>query len=171
MQPGNPAGAYTGEQITDKELQTVLEAANAAPIALGKYDEVKLTVIQNKEMIKKINCLGSEALGSPEMNPTYGAPTIILVSAQKTEDPQNAVAYCNAACIIENMMLAATESGLGSVYIFAVATVLAAQKDYYKKLKVPDEFLPISAIAIGKSTGPITKRELTTSRIATDYLE
>jgi nitroreductase len=163
--------AYTGEQITEGELQTILEAANAAPVALGKYDEVKLTVIQNKGLITKINSVVSEALGNPEMNPTYGAPTIILVLGQKTEDPKNAIAYCNASCIVENMMLAAAELGLGSVYIFTVAAVLATRTDSYKELKVPDGFVPVAAIAVGKSSEPAVERTLITSRISTDYLK
>lgn len=163
--------AYTGEQITEEELQTILEAANAAPVALGKYDEVKLTVVQDKGVITKINGVVSEALGTPEMKPTYGAPTIILVCGKKTEDPKNAIAYCNSACIVENMMLAAAELGLGNVYLFTVAAVLATQADYYKELKVPDGFIPVSAVAVGKSSEPVAERALTTSRIATDYLK
>ncbi|MFZ7101406.1 MAG: nitroreductase family protein [Peptococcaceae bacterium] len=162
--------AYTGEQITEKELRTILEAANAAPVGFGKYDEVKLTVVQNKDAIAKINRLVSECFGNVEIVPTYGAPTIILVSAKITEDPQNAVAYCNAACIVENMALAATDLGLGSVYVFSVSAGLAAKADYYKELKIPDGFMPVSAIAIGKSKEPIIERALTVSKIATEYL-
>lgn len=162
--------AYTGEQMTKNELQTILAAANAAPVGLGKYEEVKLTVIQNIDTIREINNVVSDVFGTVEMNPTYGAPTIILVSAKKAEDPHDPIAYCNAACIVENMALAATELGLGSVYIFSVAAVLAAREDYYKELKVPDEFMPVSAIAVGKSKEPIEERSMTTSRIATEYL-
>lgn len=163
--------AYTGEQITEEQLQTILEAANAAPVALGKYDEVKLTVIQHKNVIARINSMVSEAFENPEMNPTYGAPTIILVLAQKAEDSQNVIGYCNGSCIVENMMLAATKLGLGSVYIFSVSAVLAAKADYYKELKVPDGFMPVSAIAVGRSTEPIIERALTTFKIATDYIK
>lgn len=162
--------AYTEEQITEKELQTILEAANAAPVGMGKYDEIKLTVIQKKDVIAKIDNVVSDFFGNAEIIPTYGAPTIILISAEKTADSQNAVAYCNAACIVENMALAATELGLGSVYLFSAAAALAGKEDYYKELKVPDGFIPVSAIAIGKSREPMIERELTTSKIVTEYL-
>lgn len=162
--------AYTEEQITEKELQTILEAANAAPVSMGRYEEVKLTVIQNKEVIAKINSIVTEVLGNPEIIPTYNAPAIILVSAQITDDTQSSAAYCNAACIVENMALAAADLNLGSVYIFSVAAALAAKADYYKELKIPDGFIPVSALAVGKSKEPMLERTLTTSKFATDYL-
>lgn len=162
--------AYTGEQISEGELQTILEAANAAPVGLGNYGEVELTVIQDQEIIAKIDDIASKFFGNPEMNPTYGASTLILVSAKMTDDALNSVAYCNAACIIENMMLATTDLGLGSVYLFAVAQALSTQKDFCKELKVPDGFMPVSATVVGKSSVPALERALTTSRIATEFL-
>lgn len=38
---------YTGEQITEEQLNTILKAANAAPVGMGQYEGVHLTVITN----------------------------------------------------------------------------------------------------------------------------
>ena len=92
---------YTGEQITDDELQTILKAANAAPIGMGKFEEVKLTVIQNKDLLNKFDSTGAKFFGNPESHPLYGAPTVILVSAINPGNAHTFVSYCNAACIVE----------------------------------------------------------------------
>lgn len=162
--------AYTREQITEEELQKILEAANAAPVASGKYDEVKLTVIQDKNILTKINDVVSKAFEGSNIFSTYDAPTVILVCGKTAEDSDKSVAYCNAACIVENMMLAAAELGLGSVYIYSIASIIGTKTDLYKELMIPDGFMPLSAISVGNSTEPIIERKLTTTRIVTDYL-
>ena len=46
--------AYTPEQLTEEQLQTVLNAAYAAPVAGTLYKTIRLTVIQNVSMLDKI---------------------------------------------------------------------------------------------------------------------
>ncbi len=163
--------AYTGEQLTENQLHTVLEAANAAPVGMGKYDEVKLTVIQNKELLARLDDVGAKFFRNPEVRPTYGAPTVILVSAIIPKSQNNPSSYCNAACIIENMSLAATDLGLGSVYLLGVAAALGLEPKLAEELKVPKGFMPISALALGKSSITLKERELTDSKIVTDVLK
>jgi len=162
--------SYTGEQVTEEVLQTILEAANASPVGMAKFDEVKLTVIQNKVLLEKLDQVGADFMGNPDLRPTYGAPTIILVSAIKPTDPQNPSSYCNAACIVENMAIAAADLGLGSVYLLGVIAALGTNTALCTDLKVPDGFIPVSAIALGKSKEPLKERILTTSKIVTEYV-
>ena len=39
--------SYTGENITAAELDVILKAANAAPVGMGQFDSLHLTVITN----------------------------------------------------------------------------------------------------------------------------
>lgn len=162
--------AYTGEQITEEELQVLLQAANAAPVSMGRYDVVKISVIQNTEILSKLDSLGAAFFGKPDMHPLYGAPTVILVSGAKEETTHNLSAYCNASTIIENMALAATELGLGSVYILGSVLALTNSPDSYEEFKVPEGFLPVAALAVGKAAMPLQEKELTVSKIATDIV-
>lgn len=162
--------AYTGEQISENELQTILEAANAAPVGMKKYENVKLTVVQNKELLDELDAAGAKFFGRPDAHPTYGAPTVILVSSIEPENAQNPSSYCNAACIIENMTLAATDLGLGSVYLLGVITALGKDPELCKKFKVPKGFIPASALAIGKSAAPLEKRHLADSKIEVEII-
>lgn len=45
---------YKDEQIKEEELQAILEAGRFAPSGLGKQSAY-FTVVQNKEMLQKIN--------------------------------------------------------------------------------------------------------------------
>lgn len=163
--------SYTGEQLSDEELQSILEAANAAPVGMGRYDEVKLTVIQNPEILAKLDAAGAELFQRPDSHPLYGAPTVILVSTKIPESQQNPSAYCNAACIVENMTIAATDLGIGSVYILGAVMALSMKKELWSEFKIADGFMPASAIALGKTTLPLNERELTLNKISTDYLK
>ena len=162
--------AYNGEQISESELTTILEAANAAPVGMKKYENVKLTVIQNKELLGKLDAAGAKFFGNPDMHPLYGAPTVILVSVIAPDNPQNHVSYCNAACIIENMALAATDLGLGSVYLMGTIIAMAMDQELSKEFGVPQGFVPASAIAIGKGAAALEERTFTLDRIETEYL-
>lgn len=36
---------YNSEKVDDKDIQEILKTANAAPVGMGKYEDVHLTVI------------------------------------------------------------------------------------------------------------------------------
>lgn len=136
---------------------------------MKKYNEVKLTVIQSPQLLNRFDTAAATFFGNPDQHPLYGAPTVILVSAKKLEPLPN-LSYCNAACIVENMALAATDLGLGNVYIYGAIAALANNPELCAELKVPEGFFPVSAIAIGKAAVPLQAKELTDTNIVTDYL-
>ncbi|BCN30272.1 nitroreductase family protein [Anaeromicropila herbilytica] len=48
----NSIRKYKPEQITEDELNLILKAGCAAPIGMGKYNYMHITVIQNPSFIK-----------------------------------------------------------------------------------------------------------------------
>ena len=54
-----------------------------------------------------------------------------------------------AATIMENMILAATDMGLGSVFLLAICAALAQNPDIMKQLQIPEGFVPTAAMALG----------------------
>ncbi|MCD8398670.1 MAG: hypothetical protein LUD12_16110 [Lachnospiraceae bacterium] len=59
----------------------------------------------------------------PDSHPLYGAPELIIVSV-KFDPSTEAAGHANAAMIDHNMALAATELGVGCVYIYgAIAAI------------------------------------------------
>lgn len=122
---------YTDEQIKIEDLQKILEAGNWAPNAGGGQRSM-LVALHNKELAEYVGKMNMEhfdrknlagnyvskeqpsTIDNPEIrNGFYGAPTVICVFCQgdfifKTAD---------AFCIIENMILQATELGIASCIV------------------------------------------------------
>lgn len=156
--------AFTDEQVTDEQLDTLIQAANAAPTCMGKYDRVHLTVVQNPEILRRINEAFQKAVGDPEIQVTYGAPTLIYVSSN-VED-EEIIKGANAGVIMENMLLAAADMGLGAVYLFGVSQVLFADDEISALLQLPEGFRTVSAIAVGVAADPVAERPLGTDKIS-----
>ena len=68
-------------QITDEELEKIIKTANAAPAASGDYSGLKITIVQNKELCDMIDKEASENFPFPLEHPTYGAPTLVVISS------------------------------------------------------------------------------------------
>ena len=60
--------SYTGESITNDELNTILKAANASPVGMGQFDSLHLTVITNAEILNKIEATAAAMFNKPDMH-------------------------------------------------------------------------------------------------------
>ena len=147
---------YKTEQIKDESLNLILNAGYAAPVGMGAYDSVHITVIQNFALLDKITKVTANTFGNPKMKPFCGAPTLIIVSGKTNEKAPN-IEVANACCIIENMALAATDINICSVYLWAFISSFSADKELLKNLDLPKGFKPISGIALGYPIELLTK--------------
>lgn len=150
---------YKKEQIKEAELDTILRAGGVAPVGMGDYASVHLTVIQNPALLKKISEGVKAAVpGMKTDDPIHGAPTLVIVSSAPNER-MPAIGDFNAGCILENMMIAATDIGVGSV--FMLSTILAfSDPKLTGELKLPAGFKPLAAAAFGYADEPGTPKEL-----------
>lgn len=163
---------YTGEQITPEELNTILKAANAAPVGMGQYESVHLTVITSKELLDKIDAAGAAMFGKPDIHPLYHAPMLILVSAKMpTVESMKNVTYSNAAIIVQNMALAAAELGVGACHIWGATMATVNAPEVLNALQLPEGFVPCCAITLGKTDGAYEPREIPMDRIAKNTIE
>ena len=93
--------AYRPEQIKPAELETILQAGLYAPSAMNRQSAVML-VIQDRETISTLSRLNAEVMGR-DTDPFYGAPTVIVVLADK--NAPNHVQ--DASLVMGNLMNAA----------------------------------------------------------------
>ena len=142
--------SYTEDQINEEQLDKILVAGSLAPFGLPSAGLPQLTVIQNKKILKALG-----RLFGPENDIIYGAPTLILVSSP--EMPMAGVEYATAGCVIENMALAATDLGLGSIFLWGVAIGLSNAPELLEKLDLPEGYRPIAALAVGVGTEVVAK--------------
>jgi nitroreductase len=139
---------YLSKQIDGNDLNTILGAGSSAPVALGNYSNIHFTVIQNKAILAQL-------ADEPEGKAFYGAPTLILISAAKTPYPN--IEFFNAGCALENMFLAATSLGLGSVFISRASDEATSNSHLLASLNLPDGYAPVAAVAIGHPLSPLTE--------------
>ncbi len=163
--------SYKPEQITDEELKKVLYAAYAAPVGNGLYEDVHITVVQNANLLNKIVKSTANVTNNPDANPFYGAPTVIFVSTKLKDASKVSTTYANAACIIENMHLAATDIGLGSVYLLGLIRAGAIDDSLKQELGIPEGYNPTSAITLGYPIEELVERDIPANRISTNYVK
>lgn len=162
---------FNGENISDAELKEILKSAYAAPVGRAMYDTLSMTVITNKELLGKWEKHMADVVGNPDMHPFYNAPTVILVSSVLPADNSGNVNYSNAAILVQNMALTATELGIGACHIWGAVGVLNGNKELVKELKVPEGMTPCCAIALGRFDGGYEQREIAENRIKTEYIK
>ena len=132
---------YKPEQITDEELMAVLNAGMNAPSGGNKQSPVFIAV-QNPEWIKKLCKLNAEIAGAPEgFDVFYGAPTIILVLAEKG---------VGSLCL-GNMFNAAYALGLGSRWINRIRETFETElgKELLKEAGYEGEYIGVGSCILG----------------------
>lgn len=159
------ARSYKQDQIPNEVLNTILAAGYAAPVASGKYDSLHLTVIQNKEMLGKISDSIS-AMMKKKNAMSFGAPTLIIVSSKEPHFP--GIDYANAGCVLENMVIAATDQKVDSVLFGGAAVAVKGNEELRKELLIPHDFHPVLSLALGYATVPNQTEKV--HEIATSYI-
>ena len=103
--------AYKPEQITDEELNAVLEAGTYAASAMGRQS-AKIVVVQDAETRAQLTRMNAAVMGNTG-DPMYGAPTILVVLA----DANARCGVQDGSLVMGNLMNAAAAIGLGSCWI------------------------------------------------------
>ena len=153
--------SYTGVQISEKQLKAILTAAHEAPVGMGKYDSIHLTVITKAALLNELDANAATFFGNPSMHPLYGAPMLIVVSSNS----EGNVASANVGFVLQNMSLAAVEEGAGQCIIYGAVAALQQNKELLSKLDLPDGFTPLGALAVGKTNESYTSRQIPETHI------
>ncbi len=134
---------YTGQAVERKTLEGILAAAMSAPSACAK-DPWRFIVVQNREKLREI------AAVLPNGKFLADAPAGIIVSGDIALAHGNELSFllqdCSAA--IENLLLAATASGLGACWLG-----VHPREDRIANIRhlfnLPENITPVAVIAIG----------------------
>ena len=104
--------SYQPRQIAEEELQQVLEAGTYAPTGRGAQAPI-IVVVQDKETIAALSRQNAAIMGNPEADPFYGAPTVLIVLADKSRPTY----LYDGSCVMDNLLNAAQAVGLGACWI------------------------------------------------------
>jgi nitroreductase len=149
---------YKPEQIGDKELETIMEAAIYAPSAMNQQ-KWHFTVIQNREILAKLakkaaeNMLKSpipffvERARDPNFNVFHEAPTVVII----TGDEKAGFVDLDCGMAAQNITLSAESLKINSCVMgFPSAIFEGDDADAIKKeLGIPAGYRFVISVALG----------------------
>lgn len=158
---------FNGKSISPEVRAQLLHAANASPIAMGRYDAVHLTVVKNPALLDEIEANTASLFGGERRKFLYNAPELIIVSAASADN----VGFSNAAIIAQDMALAAVDAGVGACHIWGCVIALAGNPALVQKLGIPEGFTPACGLAVGEMDGAYAERDIPDDRISINTVE
>ena len=143
--------AYKPEQIADAELKSVLSAGLAAPSAMNRQPTV-LLVVQDKATIEKLSKLNARVMGKEDIDPFYGAPTVIVVLSDRNIPTH----VEDGSLVLGNLMNAAHALGLGSCWINRAKEVfeMTEAREILRNAGIGDEYIGVGHCLLGYADGP-----------------
>lgn len=136
---------YKEEQITNQELEQILEAGTFAPTGMGRQSPV-IVAVQDKKTRDLLSKMNAEVMGA-NTDPFYGAPTVLVVLANK-EIPTH---VDDGNLVIGNMLNAAHAIGVDSCYIYRAREVFDTDKgrELLKEWGISGDYEGIGNVILG----------------------
>ena len=149
---------YKAEQISDADLQSIMEAAIYAPSGMNRQ-KWHFTVVQNKDILDRMHSIIKEGVlnsgidfmvdraKSPDFNVFYSAPTVVLITA----DEKAIFTDFDCGAAAENIALAAESLNIGSCFIGMSDFLFESEKadEIKKQLGIPEGHKFAISVALG----------------------
>ena len=81
---------YTGESLSASDLEKILKAADCTPVGMGLYDQIHLTVVNNRDFIANADTTTAAIMHTEGTHPTYnvlGLGPVILGRIHRSNLP------------------------------------------------------------------------------------
>lgn len=137
--------AFKPDAIPADTMNRIILAGKYAPSTMGLQNR-HFTIVNNRALLEEIVSAAAKSAAKflPGHTPFYNAPSVVVVSAPKDFKYNRE----DAACAIENLMLAAYSFGLGSCYICSVLPGLR-DASIMEKLNLPENYVPCGCVCLG----------------------
>lgn len=149
---------FSDAPVEREKIEQIVQAALFAPVGMKRYDSLHLSVLSTHAAVAKFTALAREQCGDPAASPVHNAGALIIVSGKR---PDEHTEYANAGCMVENMLLAATELGLGSLYVQGAVRAMrgtAQEAKLRALLNLPEGFTPVGSAAVGYCSEQLSPR-------------
>lgn len=104
--------AYQPTQVEEDKLQAILRAATFAPTGRGRQSP-RMVVVRDRKTINRLEKMNAAIMGAPEAKTFYGAPTVVIVLADRTVPTH----FEDGCLVMGNLMNAAFSVGVDSCWI------------------------------------------------------
>jgi nitroreductase len=137
---------FSERKISREDLELIVLAAESAPSGKNRRTW-KFTVVQNKEMLKKLSSTVSKTLNLGDGYDFYRPDVLILASSAK----DNPLGAEDCACALENIFVAANSLGIGSVWINQFRSICdePAVRAQLSEINLPDDHIVRGCAALG----------------------
>lgn len=112
METRRSVRAYLPNAVPEEKLERILRAGLYAASGMGRQGAMILCVT-DKALRDRLMRMNAAIMGTPEKDPFYGAPCVLVVLADRSIP----TAVYDGSLVLGNMMLAAHAEGLGSCWI------------------------------------------------------
>lgn len=134
---------FTGEKISEEELELILRAGFKAPSAYNLQPR-EYIVVEDQEILEKISKF------HPHAKMLTSARTGIFVCGDTSKQDNKGFLVADSSAAIQNMLLASHSLGLGGVWcgIYDVDKLVNSTREI---LNLPDYILPIGLVVVGNT--------------------
>ena len=142
---------YQAKQVPENVIARILEAGSYAANGKGQQ-EVIMIAITKKEIRDKLAADNCKIGGWDEgFDPFYGALDLIVVLGNKNHTTR----VYDGSCVMENLMLAAHQEGIGSCWIHRAKEEfeMPQWKEWLRSLGVEGEYEGIGHCILGYAEG------------------
>lgn len=129
---------FSSESISDDEIKSLIAASQTTPCGMHQTDVMSLVVVKDEALRDKIE--------TKTDNACYHAPVLFIINTKK----DSMFGERDASCGAENIMLEATDLGLGSVYVMGGAARLNDDSELQKELGIDPAFQTSVIVPVGK---------------------
>jgi nitroreductase len=135
---------YSPGEVSPETVQRLLDAAMAAPSAMGK-DPWRFVIARNPETMRQL----ARILPGGQMLPGANAAIVVAGDLEAAFDRQVGYLIQDCSAAIQNLLLSAHGQGLGACWvgIYPQEPAMAKVRELFG---FPGSFVPVAAIALGQ---------------------
>ncbi len=158
---------FSDRQVGEADLEAILFAGGQAAVGGGDFKSLKLYAVQDPALLKAID--EASAKRRPGSHPLYGAPTLVVLASKQSILPN--IEFTNAGCVIQNMMVAAADLGVDSVYLWMAMFGINGEPELIERLGFPEGYTCVGTVALGYAAKDFPKVKADEQRIEVSYIK
>ena len=150
METRRSVRAYLPDAVPEEKLERILRAGLYAASGMGRQSAMILCVT-DKALRDRLMRMNAAIMGTPEKDPFYGAPCVLVVLADRSIP----TAVYDGSLVLGNMMLAAHAEGLGSCWIHRAREEFDSDegKAILRDLGVEGDYEGVGHLIVGYADG------------------
>lgn len=141
---------YKPDMVPKETIDRIIQAGTYAATGRGAQSPI-IIAVTNKELRDKLSKMNAKIMGTPDTDPFYGAPVVLIVLANK----ERPTYLYDGSLVMGNLMLAAHDEGIGSCWIHRAKEEFESPegKEILKSLGIEGDYEGIGHCILGYADG------------------